>query len=353
MVEISVLLYVFDDDEFLKDSIESIMNQSFTDLEIICIDDESTDDSLSLLKQYAQKDERIKVYSHKHCGLATSVNNVMNDIKGKYVQILKAGTLLKENALNAMLEKIHDKNADFVMANIKNQDKNGKEYENEQYSISNVINQCGDKSFDFDEVQNLIFKLNPSLENKLYSTEFIQDNEITFKGDCEYCENIFFYESFILAKKINCLNDFLFVHLDRYTTLKNRDSKKFLNIPISSNKIMDLFKQYDKLENNKDIYNYLFNRNMKGYFTIKEIYKDEYFNTIRADLVNLINSDEIDDFLDNIEDYNRKLFEQIIISENSYEFNRLQKTYYEKIEYNKLLNRKRFLKPYIAKMNEE
>ncbi|HIH35922.1 MAG TPA: glycosyltransferase family 2 protein [Methanosphaera sp.] len=353
MVEISVLLYVFDDDEFIGDSIESIMNQSFTDLEIICIDDESTDDSLALLEQYAKKDERIKVYSHKHCGLSTSINNVIKNINGNYVQILKAGTLLKENALQAMLEKIQDTDADFVIANIKNRDKNGKEYENDQYSISNVINQCGDKSFDFDEVQNLILELNPSVENKLYSAQFLQDNEITFKGNCEYSENIFFYESFIRANKVNCLNDFLYLHLDRYTTLKNRDTRKFLNIPPSSNKIMDLFKQYDKLENNKGIYNHLFNRNMKGYFTIKEIYKNEYFNTIRTDLVNLLNSDEIDEFLENIEDYNRKLFEQIIISDNSYEFNRLQKTYYEKIEYNKLLNRRRFLKPYIAKMNEE
>lgn len=352
MVEISVLLYVFNDDEFIKDSLESIINQSFTDLEIICLDDESTDNSLSLLKQYAQKDNRIKVYSHKHCGLGTSINNVLENVNGKYVQILKAGTLLKDNALSAMFEKIDENEADFVMANIINQDKSGKEYENNQYSLNKVITQCGDKAFGLDDLQEVFLELDSSLENKLYSLQFIQDNDISFRGSCEYSENIFFYETFLSAGKIYCLKDVLFIHQDKYTSLKNRDTKKFLNVPGASNKILDLFKKFDKLENNKKIYNRLFNMNMKGYFSINEIYKNDYFNLIKSALVDLIKSEEIDDFLDNIEDYNRKLFEQILISENSYEFNRLQKTYYEKIEFNKLLNRKKFLRPYIEKMNE-
>jgi len=353
MVEISVLLYVFNDEEFIKDSIESIINQSFTDLEIICMDDESTDNSLSILKQYAQNDDRVKVYSNKHCGLGISINNALKNVNGKYVQILKTGTILKENALSKMFEKIRDKEADFVMANIKNQDKTGKEYENNQYSLNKLLTICGDNAFNLDDVQDIFFELDASVENKLYSKKFIQDNDITFKGNCEYSENIFFYETFLQAEKIYCLKDILFIHQDRYTLLKRRDTEKMLNIPISSNKIMDLFKKYDKLENNKEIYNHLFNRNMKGYFTIKEIYKNDYFNMIKTGLVDLIKSDHADDFLDNIEDYNRKLFEQIIISENFYEFNRLQKTYYEKIEFNKLLNRKKYLKPYIETMNGE
>ncbi len=353
MAEISVLLYVFNDDEFIKDSLDSLMNQSFADMEIICIDDESTDNSLSLLKQYAKEDNRIKVYSHKHCGFVTSINNVIKSINGKYIHILNTGTLLNKNALSAMYKKAQDNETDIIMANIKNHDKKtGKEYENHEYSLTKVINQCGEKIFKYEDVQDLIFELNPSLENKLYSTKFIKENDITFEGNSQYSENIFFYESFLLAEKIICLNEFLFVHLDRYTTLKNRDTEKMLNIPPTTNKIMELFIKYDKVDENKNIYNYLFNRNMKGYYTIKEIYRSEYFNKIRKALISLTKSNEIDDFLDNITDFNRKIFEQIIISENSYEFNRLQKTYYEKIEYNKLLNRKRFLQPYIAKMND-
>lgn len=352
MVEISVLLYVFNDDEFLKESVESIVNQSFKDLELICIDDESTDNSLAILNQYAQDDDRIKVYTHKHCGFTSSVNKVINSINGKYVQILNAGTLLDKNALSAMFEKAEEKKTDIVMANIKNRDKKGKEYENNEYSLTKVANLCGDKEFGFDDVKEEIFELTPSLENKLYSVKFLTDNDIALMDDSEYGQNTFFYESLFSAEKICCLNEFLFIHLDVFDALKNRNSEKLLNIPSAANKIMILFKKYGKLEDNKNLYNYLFSRTMKGYYSINEVYKDDYFNEIRTDSKNLMKSDEIDDFLENITDYNRKIFEQIIISENAYEFNRLQKTYYEKIEYNKLLNRKRFLQPYIEKMNE-
>ena len=68
MVKVSVIMPVYNCEDFLKCSVESILNQTFSDLELICVDDGSTDNSLSVLKNYANMDSRVKIYELTHQG---------------------------------------------------------------------------------------------------------------------------------------------------------------------------------------------------------------------------------------------------------------------------------------------
>ena len=85
MVEISVIIPVFNSEEFLNRCLDSLLNQSFTDIEIICVDDGSTDNSLKILKSYANKDNRVKVFTQQNNGAGAARNLGLKYVKGKYV----------------------------------------------------------------------------------------------------------------------------------------------------------------------------------------------------------------------------------------------------------------------------
>ena len=74
MVKISVVMAVYNTESFLAQAIESVLNQSFKEIELICVDDGSTDNSLEILKDYANKDNRIRVFSHENHGASYTRN---------------------------------------------------------------------------------------------------------------------------------------------------------------------------------------------------------------------------------------------------------------------------------------
>ena len=73
MVKVSVIMPVYNCEDYLKDSVESILNQTLSDLELICVDDGSTDNSLNILKEYEKQDSRVKVFLLNHLGAGVLV----------------------------------------------------------------------------------------------------------------------------------------------------------------------------------------------------------------------------------------------------------------------------------------
>ena len=65
MPKISILIPAYNVENYIDECLESVLNQSLSDIEIICVDDASTDDTLSILRNYEEKDKRVKIYFHK------------------------------------------------------------------------------------------------------------------------------------------------------------------------------------------------------------------------------------------------------------------------------------------------
>ena len=74
MVEISVVIPIYNVEDYLEECLDSIVNQTFTDLEIICVNDGSKDNSLEILNEYAKKDDRITVIDQENGGHAVATN---------------------------------------------------------------------------------------------------------------------------------------------------------------------------------------------------------------------------------------------------------------------------------------
>jgi hypothetical protein len=96
---VSVVMSVFNGERFLREAIESILDQSFTDFEFIVVDDGSTDDSVSILDSYQNCDARVKVYHHEHGGLIESLNQGCCLSQGKYIARMDADDIASKDRL--------------------------------------------------------------------------------------------------------------------------------------------------------------------------------------------------------------------------------------------------------------
>ena len=97
---ISVVMSVYNGSSYLHESIQSILNQTFTDYEFIIINDGSSDDSLNIIKQYSEFDNRVVVISHDNIGLTKSLNIAINLAKGKYIARQDADDISLPERLN-------------------------------------------------------------------------------------------------------------------------------------------------------------------------------------------------------------------------------------------------------------
>ena len=85
MAKISVIVPIYNDDRYLHECLDSIINQTFEDIEIICVNDGSTDESLNILKQYESRDCRVKVISQENKGVGAARNAGIKIAGGEYI----------------------------------------------------------------------------------------------------------------------------------------------------------------------------------------------------------------------------------------------------------------------------
>lgn len=113
MPKISVIIPVYNTESYLRESIESILNQTFKDIEIIAINDGSTDNCLEILNEYSQKDNRVKVFSQENKGLPLTRNFGIDNSNGKYIYFFDSDDILLPTALEETYNKCEKDNLDF------------------------------------------------------------------------------------------------------------------------------------------------------------------------------------------------------------------------------------------------
>lgn len=115
-IKISVIVPIYNVQEYLSQCIDSLLDQAI-DLELILIDDGSTDDSGSIAGHYAKKDHRIKIIHQQNQGLPAARNAGLEKATGRYIAFVNSDDFIKKDSLCTLYQEIHTNNADIVMAN--------------------------------------------------------------------------------------------------------------------------------------------------------------------------------------------------------------------------------------------
>lgn len=111
---LSVIIPVYNTAKYLAEALDSILEQGIEDMEVICVNDGSTDDSLTILERYSAKDKRIKIYSQENKGQSVARNTALEHAAGEYIYFMDSDDVLKDGCFNQCIMKMEEHNYDFV-----------------------------------------------------------------------------------------------------------------------------------------------------------------------------------------------------------------------------------------------
>jgi len=114
MAKVSILIPLYNSEKYVSATIESCLNQTYNDIEVIIVDDGSTDNSLEIVQGYAQKDSRVRVYSQPNGGGCKARNHAFEKSIGEYIVYLDADDIISEDKIEAQIEQLSDKPETYV-----------------------------------------------------------------------------------------------------------------------------------------------------------------------------------------------------------------------------------------------
>lgn len=115
MMLVSIIVPIYNAEKYLAETLNCLINQTYKNIEIICINDGSTDKSMEILEKYAQRDKRIKIYSQENKGEAETRNRGVTLANGEYITALDSDDVCSLNTIETSLNKIKENNADIVI----------------------------------------------------------------------------------------------------------------------------------------------------------------------------------------------------------------------------------------------
>lgn len=124
---ISIVTPIYNGEKYISQTIESVINQSYTDWEMIIVDDGSKDNSPEIIKRYIQKDKRVKLIHQSNAGSAAARNNALRNTQGQYICFLDADDILDKTFLERQIYFLRCKNAAIVYASYRRINENGQE----------------------------------------------------------------------------------------------------------------------------------------------------------------------------------------------------------------------------------
>lgn len=227
-IYVSVILTVYNTEKYLTECISSIINQSLNNIEIIIINDGSTDKSLEIINNFAKEDFRIKVINQKNLGAAVARNNGILIANGKYLSILDGDDTFDNNMLESMYLQAEKNGSQIIVCPYRNLD-DIKEIKR-GISIPKDIENL--EVFSANDISEQIFQIsNPAAWSKLFRKDFILNNNIKFQ-DLKTCNDLYFtYFALSLANKISILNKSFVIYRNQSCGAISRSrGEKFTNI---------------------------------------------------------------------------------------------------------------------------
>ncbi len=220
MPKVSVIIPVYNVEKYLRQCLDSVINQTLKDIEIICVDDSSTDNSLKILEEYASKDGRVKVLNQKNSGAGAARNLGMGIAKGVYLSFIDADDFIDPKMYEILYEKIEENSCDIAICNFQYTDKNGCNFENENLRLEyQRFEKCGEFSYETHPFE-VLNRFQHAPWNKLFRADFIKENKIKFH-ELKRANDLFFVRcAMVTARRICCTNDKLIFYRLSDTSLQ-------------------------------------------------------------------------------------------------------------------------------------
>lgn len=205
--KISILVPIYNVEPFLAQCLSSLVNQTLPDIEIICINDGSTDNSLQIIHQFAQRDRRIVVINKLNSGYGDSMNYGLRQAKGEYIGIVESDDWIDLNAFETLYSLAKHNQAEVVKSNY---------YREKASAESTKVAEItpDDSGHVFCPLkEKKVFRFAPAIWSAIYRREFLEKNHINFlpTAGASYQDISFNFKVWALAQRA-VLTDQAFLH---------------------------------------------------------------------------------------------------------------------------------------------
>jgi len=322
-IKVSIIISVYNGEKFIKNAVDSVINQSLKEIEIIIINDGSTDKTLKILDSYT--DNRIKIINQENIGLGASRNKGINLANGQYIMFLDADDFLTEDACKIAYEEASQKDTDITMFQIINYDyKTKTTTESQWFNLANLDSSFDNKVFSPKDTKDVLFDFSVSACQRIYKTSFIKNLKYKFPVNMYFEDMPFFYSSYLTAKRISIIRQHLYYRGKNESSITEKVDKKFLDtVPAGQ----EMFKRLCNLgfyeEYKFDLIAYKINGPRMALSSIDENYQEDLFKLIKEDYEEVKDSIYYQDFLDNLGPKKKKFFQDILKSKNYTEFKQI------------------------------
>lgn len=216
---ITIAVAVYNTGKYLKDCMDSVVNQTYQNLEIICVNDCSTDNSLEILNAYSTKDERIKIINNeKNSGLGVTRNVGMDAAHGEYILFIDSDDWLDLTTCERLIAKAKENDSDIVFYSAYMVKSNHKSKMRNVCNVSTLLK--------FEDRKILLEKILPSTWSKLWKLEFMMKNKIRFPDFRRAQDHKVHWMGCIFAETINFIDEYLYNYrINEYQISSSSDER--------------------------------------------------------------------------------------------------------------------------------
>lgn len=227
---VSVIIPVYNVEKYLRECLDSVVNQTLKDIEIICVDDGSTDASLDILKEYEKKDKRFKIITQNNLHAGVARNNGLKIATGEYLSFLDSDDIFESTMLEDMYNTSINDNSDIVVCNFY--------IYNSDTKKSSCNKKIGDKFIKMSpfsplDIKNELFNFSvPNAWTKLFKHELFKKYNLQFI-DTICCNDFTCVDTALaLANKISVLEKpyihYRYVQKNNLTANRSKNADSFL-----------------------------------------------------------------------------------------------------------------------------
>lgn len=243
--DISIIIPVYNTEAYLRDCINSVINQTITNTEIILVNDGSSDSSPQICDYYASIDNRIRVIHKKNGGLSEARNSGLKISSGKYIAFIDSDDFISENMLSEMYDLAEKRNLEIVSCGYNKVDVNGNFVSENQHPYQGKVLQ--------DDALNEMVRTAHKTRviwyvwRNLYLKSLLHDNDLCFDKNLRFAEDsIFNLYAFSLATKVGVVNDNLYYYRDSPGSLTQKKGKDYLeeNLLIQYSKKLEYYEVF-------------------------------------------------------------------------------------------------------------
>lgn len=310
---LSIIVPIYNVEKYLERCINSILNQTFSDFELILVDDGSPDNCGKICDEYKEKDNRIMVIHKKNGGLSDARNAGLDVAKGKYIGFVDSDDIIHPRMYEALFQCINKSNSDIAQCKFK-KFKSLEELENDLDNYNETFEEYDNKTAIIDMIDNN--KINVNSWNKLYKSELFET--LRFPKGKIHEDEFLTYKLLYNSKKIVYVNQELYYYyqnnkgimngssilkrLDRIEALEER-SKFFLEnedkdlynksnsaLFFALNKLYFIFKRNDQLNKDEENIEKL-KRKIEKISMLLE--NNNYLSSTNSKIVKIINKNNI------------------------------------------------------------